>query len=160
RGLCPPYDSNNLLPQARDRLQVLLVLAGESQHEMLAAVAHVVVEPVGEARRRPGVAHLALAQDRRRLAVVALEKTVELIVGSGGVVAEQDVEIQAADKRIGVAPGRARDVLDLAPLAAPLRGVGRDRHPAVEIAAGTLDARGERPADPQRRTAGTMRRRA
>jgi hypothetical protein len=82
---------DNLLPQPGDRLQIALVLAGEAQNEVRAAGAHVFVEPLGDARRRAGVARLVLAQHRRRLAVVSLEKTVELIIGALGVVVEHDV---------------------------------------------------------------------
>src|ERR1051326_9080765 len=127
-------DSINLLPQPRDRLEIALVLAGEAQYEMRAAGAHVFVEPLGDPGRGPGVAHLPLAQHRRGLAVVALEEPVELLVRPGDVVVEHDVEIHAPRQRVGVAPGRARDVLDLAPLPAPLCRVRGDRHPAVEIA--------------------------
>src|SRR5262249_8527198 len=66
-------DSNNLLPDPRDRFEVALVLAGEAQHEMRAAGAHVFVEPFGDARCGPGVAHLPFAQHRGRLAVIAFE---------------------------------------------------------------------------------------
>src|ERR1051325_1021869 len=53
--------SNNLLPQPGDRLEIALVLAGEAQHEVRAAGAHVFVEPLGDAGRRSRVAHLPLA---------------------------------------------------------------------------------------------------
>src|SRR5579862_8978298 len=69
--------SDNLLPQPCDRLQIALVLASEAKYEVRAAGLHVFIEPLGDARRRAGVAHLALAHLRRRLAVISLEKTVE-----------------------------------------------------------------------------------
>src|SRR6516225_3188452 len=98
RGLSPPYAiSRDFLPYPRDRLEIPLVLAGEAQHEVRAARAHVLVEPLGDARHGPRVAHLPLAHHRRHLAVIALEETVELAVGAGDIVVEHDVEIHTPD---------------------------------------------------------------
>src|SRR6266849_4348099 len=128
-----------------------LVVANEAQHEMRAAGGHVTFEEFGDPADRPGIAGLALAHHRRGLSVVALEIIVEPGTGALGVLVEADVEIRAPRQRAGIAPRLPRDRLDLVPLPAPFRGVRRDRHPAVEVAPGALDARGQRAADPQRR---------
>ena len=69
------------------------------------------------------------------------------------------VTYMAPRERIGIVPGIAGDFLDLLPLPLPLRGIGRDRQPAVEIPPYPLKARRQRAADPDQRPAGAIGRR-
>src|SRR5205085_12262427 len=59
-----------------------------------------------------------------------------------------------------VAPGRARDLMDLVPLLAPFAGVGRVGEPAVIEPPDALEARAHHAADPDRRPSRTVRPRA
>src|SRR5262249_32786742 len=122
------------------------------------ASAHIGCQPLREAVFRAGIGSLPAPRHGSRLAVILLEIMVEPRIRPVAVLINTYGEIHRAGERFGIASCRACALPDLFPQARPFLGSGRKGQPAIEIAPGALNACRQRAANPDRRSAWTMRR--
>src|SRR5258708_28629799 len=88
-------------------------------------------EPGGGTFRRAGISRLPRPHLGGGAAIVILHEGVHAFFTARLVVVDRQGQVDRAGQRRRIAPGLARDLVDLPPLLAPLAGIGRIGEPAI-----------------------------